>query len=475
MFVDCFSDGLFGQCRTSKQDHVKYQVSVPVLKRMQEVLKQLMLQGLSWQDDITQYIVAKELSRVPHTTRTSKDSLSPHSKQTSSKTGGYLGNTKDGTTLPDDYEDPIIVESPQAPFRMQTPMDPYTYQQHMYQEEVERSLHPGAVYPGPRPSSRYQQAKQRARDRQLLQDAISLYMSAAPAQSSFHHRGAASLPASPYFEDLDLPLDYSLAEQNRDRQQLQQQLIMKHQQLQSEQQHQQRVPQEHGSPAVLDESILQRMADTLERYGVNPKDLTPQQLYRLALVLELMQAENQEKTDPYRTDVVAVKETQQVLKSGDKVSLEALTQAPAATNPPQTTATRGASMSTKSPVVPAQEVEEKEEEKEKAFKIPVVLPAAKEGTVAKEEYGYIVTNQSPLSLYDGVRLLELLAERIHLTTSSFINISVVGPALTFRIRQNTLNMSAEEVADKAVSEKNFLESETGLKILQTGVGEVNNL
>uniref|UniRef100_A0A7N9AV67 Protein tyrosine phosphatase receptor type Na n=1 Tax=Mastacembelus armatus TaxID=205130 RepID=A0A7N9AV67_9TELE len=58
-------DGLFGQCRSSKQDQVQYQVSVPVLKRMQEVLKQLMQQGLSWQDDITQYILSKELKRVP--------------------------------------------------------------------------------------------------------------------------------------------------------------------------------------------------------------------------------------------------------------------------------------------------------------------------------------------------------------------------------------------------------------------------
>lgn len=38
-------DGLFGQCLSPKQDQVQYQVSVPVLKRMQEVLKQLMLQG----------------------------------------------------------------------------------------------------------------------------------------------------------------------------------------------------------------------------------------------------------------------------------------------------------------------------------------------------------------------------------------------------------------------------------------------
>lgn len=70
-----------------------------------------------------------------------------------------------------------------------------------------------------------------------------------------------------------------------------------------------------------------------------------------------------------------------------------------------------------------------------------------DGTGGTEEYGYIFTNQrsehvfiqifhfltaikgimepfrcSPLSLYDGVKLLGLLAERIHLTTSSFINI-----------------------------------------------------
>ncbi|KAK7939649.1 hypothetical protein WMY93_002975 [Mugilogobius chulae] len=72
----CSDDGLFGQCRSSKQDQVQYQVSVPVLKRMQDVLKQLMQQGLSWQDDITQYILSKELKRVPHTTRAAKPNSS---------------------------------------------------------------------------------------------------------------------------------------------------------------------------------------------------------------------------------------------------------------------------------------------------------------------------------------------------------------------------------------------------------------
>uniref|UniRef100_A0A3B1K8C3 Protein tyrosine phosphatase receptor type Na n=1 Tax=Astyanax mexicanus TaxID=7994 RepID=A0A3B1K8C3_ASTMX len=95
------------------------------------------------------------------------------------------------------------------------------------------------------------------------------------------------------------------------------------------------------------------------------------------------------------------------------------------------------------PIVPVKDMELNEKSS------PDLKTGGKDGSNVREEYGYIVTNQSPLSLYDGVKLLETLAERIHLTTSSFINISVVGPALTFRIRQNSLNLSAEDVANKA--------------------------
>ncbi|XP_052379110.1 protein tyrosine phosphatase receptor type Na isoform X1 [Oncorhynchus keta] len=558
----CSDDGLFGQCRTSKLDQVQYQVSVPVLKRMQEVLKQLTLQGLSWQDDITQYIVTKELSRVPHTPRPSKTSSS-QPKQSSSNQGGYPSSSSNQGGYPssssnqggypssssnqggypsssskqggypssssnrggypssssnqggypssssnrggypssssnqggypsqaDSHQDYMIVDHAQFPLRMQTsPMDPYTYQQHRYQEDGERSLHQGGgVYPGPRPSSssRSQQAKQRERDRQLLQDVISLYLSSSPAQPSFRHRGAAALPASPYYEDLELPLDYvedySLTGQDTARQQQQQQQKKIRLELQ---QHKKKVPQDYSSLAGLDESILQRMVETLEMYGVDPRDLTPQQLYRLAVVLQRMKADDQENADPFTNGPITPKEKQQMLKNSDTVSNKgenaplpvpspsstsvadvAPTLAPAATSP-TLKAPIGVSVTAKDSSVSVEDVKEKV----KSSSVPAGPPAAERGTAAREEYGYIVTNQSPLSLYDGVKLLELLAERIHLTTSSFINISVVGPALTFRIRQNPQNMSAEDVAEKAVSEKTFLESETGLKILQTGVGE----
>ncbi|KAM4608333.1 protein tyrosine phosphatase receptor type Na [Polymixia lowei] len=468
----CSDDGLFGQCHSSKQDQVLYQVSVPVLKRMQEVLKQLMLQGLSWQDDITQYIISKELKRVPHTTRPSKPNLSS-SSSSQPRQQNYRHSSKSGSATPaENYPDYMIVEPPQSPLRIQTAsMDPYTYHQHRYQDEEERSLHPiGGGHGYARPPSRSQvNQRQRERERQLLQEAMSHYL--ASAQPSYQHRGAAPMtPAGlPYYDlELELPVDYvedytleervgtaarQPAPQNK------------------------KIPQDYNTLAGLNDGLVQRMLGVLARSGVDPRELSPQQLYRLALVLQLMQA--QDKSDPYEKDLITLKETQ-LLKT-DKVNSNPEQAVPAPAVP--------APAAPNAPLVPsAAPAPAPAPAKGLSLPPPASLPSQAapaeagqglkeqglpldEGAAAKEEYGYIVTNRSSLSLYDGVKLLELLADKIHLTTSSFINLSVVGPALTFRIRQNEKNMTASEVAAKALSEKNFLESETGLKIVQTGVGE----
>uniref|UniRef100_A0AAX7T644 Protein tyrosine phosphatase receptor type Na n=1 Tax=Astatotilapia calliptera TaxID=8154 RepID=A0AAX7T644_ASTCA len=124
----CISDGLFGQCRTSKQDQVQYQVSVPVLKRMQEVLKQLMLEGETEHNSELKVLKYYVLSLLT---------------------------------------------------------------QHRYQDEVERSLM-GSAGAYARPSLRSQtNQRERDRDRQLLLEALSLYL--ASAQPSYRHRGAPSV------------------------------------------------------------------------------------------------------------------------------------------------------------------------------------------------------------------------------------------------------------------------------------------
>ncbi|XP_037542838.1 protein tyrosine phosphatase receptor type Na [Nematolebias whitei] len=467
----CSDDGLFGQCRSSKQDQVQYQVTVPVLKRMQEVLKQLMLQGLSWQDDITQYILSKELKRVPHTTLSSKPNLSsssPHSSQ-SKQHVLHHSNSKLGSTPPGGkYMDYMIVEPPQSPLRMQTAsIDPYAYHQsqHRYEDDVERSLlNTGAGYA--RPSLRYQASQRdQERDRQLLQEALSLYL--ASGQPSYRHRGAAPMaPAAglPYYENLDLEIpadlveDYTLQERLR--------TAGRQPNLQSK-----KAPQDVSTGHRNNDGLIQRISGVLQRYNVDPRDLNQEQLYKLALILQLLQSQDKTITaEPVEKGLITLKEMQ-LLKKGSVSEPEKPAPAPGPPDGPP--ATSSASIpdapplkSASIPTSASKPPQSTSGDSGKDFKDPLV-----EGTGAKEEYGYIVTNQSHLSLYNGVKLLELLADKIHLTTSSFINISVVGPALTFRIRQNEHNMTAAEVAAKAVSEKNYLESETGLKIVQTGVGE----
>ncbi|XP_062861430.1 protein tyrosine phosphatase receptor type Na isoform X2 [Trichomycterus rosablanca] len=446
----CSDDKLFGQCVRSRQDEVQYQASVAVLQRLQEVLKQLMMQGFSWQDDITQRIIAKELSRIPHS-RTQNPQPAQSSHPATKKTHS---SSKSEPSVPQNYMDYMILDPRQSSsVRMQAlPLDSYTY----LQEDMTHSLHPHASAGYQRPSSRSgSQQHQRDRDRQLLEDAVSLYLSS--SQPSFHHRGAAGLPAAPYYEDLDFPLDYgedyTLHERPSSRQRTNKKLL-----------------QDYGSLSGLDDDSVVQLAGVLKRLGVDPQELSPQQLSKFALLLHLLQSSENTNTDQ-QPGTVILKET--LVEGSDSLSQKAAKPAsPIETRPTapghQLAPTPSPSTSAPVTVVRGPEAPTLGPAKETEKTHTKLKPGAKDGT---EEYGYIVTNQSPLSLYDGVKLLETLAKRIHLTTSSFINISVVGPALTFRIRQNSLNLSAEDVANKAVVEKNFLEGETGLKIIQTGVGE----
>lgn len=453
----CSNDGLFGQCRSSKQDQVQYQVSVPVLKRMQDVLKQLMQQGLSWQDDITQYILSKELKRVPHTTQAAKPNSSssqpsyPQSKHHSSH------HHKSGSTPPGgNYLDYMIVEPPQSPLRMQTAsVDPYSYPQQRYQEDMERSLiGPGGGYA--RPSSRAQANRERERDRQLLQEALSLYQ--ASAQPSYRHRGAPMSPAAlPYYDglELEIPLDYVEGYTIEERLGAGRQPA-----VQSK-----KAPQDFGSRHGSNDGLLQRMSGVLQRYGVDPRELSQEQLYKLALILQLLPTQDK-SADPLEKDLLALKELVKTDSATAKAERPVPVPVPPNAAASAVSASATAPAKTSGPLLPASPPSPHSETAPKEERPPLI-----EGPGPKEEYGYIVTNQSPLGLKDGAKLLDLLAHKIHLTTSSFINISVLGPALTFRIRQNEHNMTAADVAAKADSEKNFLESETGLKIVQTGVGE----
>ncbi|XP_074938482.1 receptor-type tyrosine-protein phosphatase N2 isoform X3 [Phalacrocorax aristotelis] len=89
----------------------------------------------------------------------------------------------------------------------------------------------------------------------------------------------------------------------------------------------------------------------------------------------------------------------------------------------------------------------------------------------EEEYGYIVTVKDPLSVEKGLELIKEVADLLKLQMSVFDDVNVLGPAVTFRVHSNLQNISTADVAKAAAINKEKLEKTTGLKILQTGVGE----
>ncbi|XP_007464053.1 PREDICTED: receptor-type tyrosine-protein phosphatase N2 [Lipotes vexillifer] len=88
----------------------------------------------------------------------------------------------------------------------------------------------------------------------------------------------------------------------------------------------------------------------------------------------------------------------------------------------------------------------------------------------QEEYGYIVTENDPLSPEKGTEVLEDVARLLDVPAGVFSDIAVSGPAVTFRVRANPQNVTAADAAKVAADSKDQLEKMSGLRVLQTGVG-----
>uniref|UniRef100_A0A3Q4HTL1 Protein tyrosine phosphatase receptor type Nb n=1 Tax=Neolamprologus brichardi TaxID=32507 RepID=A0A3Q4HTL1_NEOBR len=333
------ADGLFGQCQAPHQEPVQYQVSVPVLHKLQEVLKDLMVQGES----------LNTRDQGP------EDQADPKMMQ--------------------QYVDYMVLNPSRSSVHMQTPLlDPYTY----HKERSLNSLDDNRALPF-HPSSYRSRSRGSPldRDRQLLQDLVSFYLtspssssssSSSPVQSLPRHRGAVAAAA------LDFPLDYG---------------------------------EDYVSQVAQQEPAEKKAQDEYD-------------------ALSELDGEREKKTSHYFFCPSCLFFVYSFFKY--RVCLSA------------------------------------------HFLLFFFLF---QGNVCKflqffsfliHSLGYPYSCSIPPTLYP----------RIGLSTNSFIRISVVGPAITFRIRPNAKNLTAADVADKAVAEKNFLESETGLKVLQSGVGEVSN-
>ncbi|XP_053571646.1 receptor-type tyrosine-protein phosphatase N2 [Bombina bombina] len=94
---------------------------------------------------------------------------------------------------------------------------------------------------------------------------------------------------------------------------------------------------------------------------------------------------------------------------------------------------------------------------------------------SSDRYGYIVTQKNPLTVEKGLKLLNEVAMLLKQQLNAFSDVSVQGSAVMFQVHSNVPNMTAEDVANAAANNKEKLEKSTGLRILQTGVGEKSKL
>ncbi|KAK2888995.1 hypothetical protein Q8A67_014370 [Cirrhinus molitorella] len=435
----CWDDELFGQCLTQKQERFRYRVTAVLLDRLQSLLQTLMKEGLTWQDDVTQSVIKKELSKVPKIPLSSgiKNGASTESQS------GPTNQLKPKPVQP--YMDYMIVDPPQSSLHMQS-LDPYSYQRYGYQDEEERSLN--LVEGG-----RYPSASSRARgntplppsldkDDQLLQDLMTLLLTSS-AQPTSRHRVAAPHSTSSFFQDLDFPLDYK--DYNKD-------FFSQDEKINS-QQEQKKGPQKYGVFSGHSGPTQQSLNELLLQHGFDLNHLNPEEMERLFTVLQLLQNEptnNQRKPETKDSSVSpkVMKITEgEMTHVVEKASAPATNSSfPSPLNPRPETSPKTSLGASKDNSIPMGASvlgpSSLKQEEGQLGKGALSVKPGKNETKLKEEFGYIVTNQS-----------------------------VVGPAVTFRVLPNSQNLTTGDVSEKAVAHKNLLESETGLKVLQAGVGE----
>ncbi|NXK96370.1 PTPRN protein, partial [Formicarius rufipectus] len=527
----CVQDGLFGQCQVgSVQDRPYFQVTSPVLQRLQDVLRHLMAQGLSWQDSITQYVISQEMERIPRLRL--PPSLEPMARDRELP----LTQVSHPNTLPSRFL-PLHVE----PRRDPLPPDPgLPAAQHLGQPPpllpsplVQRYLE-HLLLPSP-PQLGYEEAllnpysyhkfgyqdgahHHPSGSARQSSEASSL-LGRVPPQALFgagpvpSYGGQPGMDGGHLFQDLGiLSLPREKASRSDPASTRLQHSLRLLSDYRSMEERKQPAPLAAQPPATQTDAALKRLASLLASYGLGLPELSPQQLSSLSSLLQLLQSSvPTAKRVGWQQGGAGEGATPQVgwwagggppgLSSEVPVSPFPSLQVtegdmqhgeepvpPSSTVPPPKISTssspvdgpKGRVASSSAPQAEPQQGHvgdavspRKQIVVEKKSYTETKDNGAQRGMRPPDEYGYIITDQKPLGLAAGVQLLELLAKHLHLSTTSFINISVVGPALTFRIRQNPQNFSLTDVASQTEQVKAELEHELGLKIVQTGVGERN--
>uniref|UniRef100_A0A5G2QSA5 Protein tyrosine phosphatase receptor type N n=1 Tax=Sus scrofa TaxID=9823 RepID=A0A5G2QSA5_PIG len=474
----CIQDGLFGQCQVGVgQARPLLQVTSPVLQRLQGVLRQLMSQGLSWHDDLTQYVISQEMERIPRLRppeppARDRSGLVPRRPGPAGElllqgipTGSApapqhrlprppVGGSGAGASsplsplqaelLPPLLEHLLLPPQPPHPALSYEPalLQPYLFHQFGSRDGSRGSeSSPGMVSVGPLPKAEPPALFSRTASKgmfgahpghsygdppgpppaQLFQESGLLYLAQelqVPSRAQ-----APRLPeqgGSSRAEDLSEGYDKEGREGRREK---------------------------PPSPAEQPDATLQRLAAVLAGYGVELRQLTPEQLSTLSTLLQLLPKGSGRNPGGVVNIGADVKKTmEEQVQSIDTAepppvtpSLPGSPTAGPTSNKAQQDLSSGSSEPPKASPPATPILLEKKSSLGQSQPTAAGQPSARPSS---EEYGYIVTDQN-----------------------------VVGPALTFRIRHNEQNLSLADVTQQAGLVKSELEAQTGLQILQTGVGQ----
>ncbi|XP_044890448.1 receptor-type tyrosine-protein phosphatase-like N isoform X3 [Felis catus] len=476
----CIQDGLFGQCQVGVgQARPLLQVTSPVLQRLQSVLRQLMSQGLSWHDDLTQYVISQEMERIPRLRPPEprprdRSGLVPRRPGSAGElllqgiptgstpaaqhrlpqppvggSGGGVGSplsSLQAELLPPLLEHLLLPPQAPHPALSYEPalLQPYLFHQFGSRDGSRGSeSSPGMVSVGPIP---------KAEPSALFSRTASKGMFGAHSDHSYGDPPGPS-PGQLFQESGLFYLAQELPVPSRARAP--------------------RLPEQGGSSRPKDSSegyeeegleghrekllspaeqpadvTLQRLASVLAGYGVELRQLTPEQLSSLSTLLQLLpKGSGRNLGGAVNVGADNKKTVEEQVQRGNTVepppptpSLPGYPTASPTSSKAQRVLISGSSEPPKAIGHPATPVLLEKKSSLGQSQPTVVRPPSAQPSA--EEYGYIVTDQN-----------------------------VVGPALTFRIRHNEQNLSLADVTQQAGLVKSELEAQTGLQILQTGVGQ----
>ncbi|KAM6179128.1 receptor-type tyrosine-protein phosphatase-like N isoform 2-T2 [Rhynchocyon petersi] len=474
----CIQDGLFGQCQVGvRQVRPLLQVTSPVLQRLQGVLRQLMSQGLSWHDDLTQYVISQEMERIPRlhppelrprdrsglvsrrpgpngellsqgiptgTAPAAQHLLPPRPPAGGGGAGaGSSLSPLQAELLPPLLEHLLLPPQPPHPALSYeaTLLQPYLFHQFGSRDGSQGSeSSPGMVSVGPLPKAKLPALLNRAASKGMFGVHPSHSYGDPPGPSPaqlFQDSGlfylAQELPVSSRSRVPRLP-EQGASNQAED----------------FPEGYEKEGPGVHGEKpsfsALQQDVTLQRLAAVLAGYGVELRQLTPEQLSALSTLLQLPpKGAGRNLGGVVNVGADIKKTTQERIQGGD--TAEPLSPTPSLPGHPITSSTSSNGQQVLSSPEPSKATNlhvtpvllEKKSPLDQSQPTMVGQPSARPSA---EEYGYIVTDQN-----------------------------VVGPALTFRIRHNEQNLSLADVTQQAGLVKSELETQTGLQILQTGVGQ----